>query len=378
MGDVLPAHLRGRHRHARLGRAAVVRHVHRAARVRARGAVGDRAARAVAAPDARERAARLRRAARRGARDVLALLLVPRRVGAAEAGRVRRASSRSCSRAWCRSCGAGCARGRPRRASRRRSRSPGSCAATAVATAATSCTPASPCCCSASRSRRPSSTRRTSRCAPARRARVDGFDISYVRATASADERRRSRSARCSTSEGRQARRDAAHDARLLPPPQDARRGSSGASSAASPRARSACAPGLGRDIWTVINPNLAPLSADHRRGQRTFQHGDGRDHDQTGDNRQRAVDAAVRAARRGGRRGRAALRAAPWPADFRFIVSPLATWIWIGAIITSSVGCSRCGRRRDRAASRHRRLRGASRARARADDAVRAGAWSC
>jgi len=24
-----------------------------------------------------------------------------------------------------------------------------------------------------------------------------------------------------------------------------------------------------------------------------------------------------------------------PWPADFRFIVSPLATWIWIGAIIT-------------------------------------------
>ncbi len=24
-----------------------------------------------------------------------------------------------------------------------------------------------------------------------------------------------------------------------------------------------------------------------------------------------------------------------PWPADFRLIVSPLATWIWIGAIVT-------------------------------------------
>ena len=49
VGDLLPADLRGGHGHARIGRAAVVRQVHGAARVRLGRAVGDRAARAVAA-----------------------------------------------------------------------------------------------------------------------------------------------------------------------------------------------------------------------------------------------------------------------------------------------------------------------------------------
>lgn len=91
---------------------------------------------------------------------------------------------------------------------------------------------------------------------------------------------------------------------------------------------------GFGRDIWTVINPDLLPMQSIIEEGNRTFRAamesalGDG-----TPD--QRAIDQlfVLRDEAVAGLTNQWVRR--PWTADFRLIVSPMATWIWIGAIIT-------------------------------------------
>ncbi len=92
---------------------------------------------------------------------------------------------------------------------------------------------------------------------------------------------------------------------------------------------------GFGRDIWTVINPDLLPLNRIIDEGNRTFANAmraalpAGRPVDQ------RALDQlfVLRDQAVAGLADRWVAR--PWTADFRLIVSPMATWIWIGAIIT-------------------------------------------
>ena len=82
---------------------------------------------------------------------------------------------------------------------------------------------------------------------------------------------------------------------------------------------------GLLRDVWTVVSPSLADLRAAHRGGRRGLH------------------AARARSSRR--RRSREFLAAAltgltaryaddPPPANFRFIVSPLVTFVWLGAIL--------------------------------------------
>ena len=91
---------------------------------------------------------------------------------------------------------------------------------------------------------------------------------------------------------------------------------------------------GFGRDVWTVINPDLLPLQRIIDEGNRTFREAmqatlDGGQPDQ------RAIDQLflLRDQAIAGLSERWVRQ--PWAADFRMIVSPMATWIWIGAIIT-------------------------------------------
>ncbi|HEY4280841.1 MAG TPA: cytochrome c-type biogenesis CcmF C-terminal domain-containing protein [Conexibacter sp.] len=91
---------------------------------------------------------------------------------------------------------------------------------------------------------------------------------------------------------------------------------------------------GFGRDIWTVIDPNIAPLQPIIDRGNRTFAAAMRTTLEDSGGDQARQIsqlftlrDQAVAGlANRWVR--------TPWAADFRLIVSPVATWIWIGAII--------------------------------------------
>lgn len=86
------------------------------------------------------------------------------------------------------------------------------------------------------------------------------------------------------------------------------------------------------RDYWAAINPDLTPLQSAIPQGDRVFA---------------RAPDGAIR---RGASRSQLAtlyqlhdgaiaglarrFAARPWATQFRLIVSPIVTWIWVGALI--------------------------------------------
>jgi cytochrome c-type biogenesis protein CcmF len=95
---------------------------------------------------------------------------------------------------------------------------------------------------------------------------------------------------------------------------------------------------GLTRDIWTVINPDLTPLQAQINRGDQLFTKlmtsltpAQAR--------QQSTLDAIAI------ERARAIVGLAkrfvthPWRANFLLIVSPLVTWIWLGAMIIAFGG---------------------------------------
>ncbi len=85
---------------------------------------------------------------------------------------------------------------------------------------------------------------------------------------------------------------------------------------------------GLGKDLWTVVAPDTALLDATIRRGDRVF-----------------AAAAKLPAAERSALLGETLRRlVARYPADapparFRILVSPLVTWIWLGALIVFAGG---------------------------------------
>jgi len=85
---------------------------------------------------------------------------------------------------------------------------------------------------------------------------------------------------------------------------------------------------GLRRDVWTAINPDLGPLTRLFDRGDQVFKLAS-------------ALPQQTRAAALGETLTRlvARYRADPPPATFRILVSPLVTWIWLGALIVFAGG---------------------------------------
>jgi cytochrome c-type biogenesis protein CcmF len=95
---------------------------------------------------------------------------------------------------------------------------------------------------------------------------------------------------------------------------------------------------GLTRDIWTVINPDLTPLQSVIADGDNRFTRF------MTSLTPAQASDPSVqtfivveRARAISGIAQRFVTH--PWPVDFLVIVSPLVTWIWLGAIIIAAGG---------------------------------------
>jgi cytochrome c-type biogenesis protein CcmF len=85
---------------------------------------------------------------------------------------------------------------------------------------------------------------------------------------------------------------------------------------------------GLRRDVWTVISPDIGELRPIIRRGDEVFASA-------------RSLPAEERALALGEslRRLAALYRSDPPPATFRVLVSPLVTWIWLGAVIVLAGG---------------------------------------
>jgi cytochrome c-type biogenesis protein CcmF len=167
---------------------------------------------------------------------------------------------------------------------------------------------------------------------PGQSARVDGFTIRYVRATADAGAERIALGAVLDVSKGGR-HVTTLRTTRGFYPSQDESLGIVGRFFGGESESQVGLRAGFGRDIWTVINPNLGPLTPIIDQGNRTFRRAmlsiaaSGKPNPRALDELFALRDAAVTAVAR-------RFVTTPWPASFRFIVSPLATWIWIGALI--------------------------------------------
>ncbi|HST42442.1 MAG TPA: heme lyase CcmF/NrfE family subunit [Conexibacter sp.] len=168
---------------------------------------------------------------------------------------------------------------------------------------------------------------------PGQQASIDGFDVSYVRGYSEALPEKIVFGAVLDVS------KDDKHVATLRTsrgfyPSQDPSLGILGRFFQGEAESEVGLRAGFGRDIWTVINPDLLPMERDIEEGNRVFATlmraalADG-----TADDRELNELFGVRDQVVAGLTDRWVER--PWTADFRLIVSPMATWIWIGAIIT-------------------------------------------
>jgi cytochrome c-type biogenesis protein CcmF len=192
---------------------------------------------------------------------------------------------------------------------------------------------------------------------PGQSTTVDGYTVRYVKATADPTPEKISLGAVLDVSKGGK-HVTTLRTARGFYPSQDPGFGVVGRFFNGEAESTIGLRAGLTRDIWTVINPDLGPLQKSIDRGNRLFM---------------RAMTAAAGLPAAQARaqistllrfRDQAISELAqrlvshPWPATFLLIVSPMVTWLWLGAIVMAVGGLIALSpvpafsRRRSRAAS--------------------------
>jgi len=167
---------------------------------------------------------------------------------------------------------------------------------------------------------------------------VDGYRIRYVRAVASASAQKISLGAVLAVSSANH------HEATLtttygLYPSQDPTQGPIGRFFNGSTESRVGLKAGLTQDIWTVINPNITPLQGLITKGNAVLSKALTNAMAQPPAQRNKALaqlfqlrDLAISELTQ-------RFVQHPWPATFLLIVSPLVTWLWLGAIIAAIGG---------------------------------------
>jgi cytochrome c-type biogenesis protein CcmF len=178
--------------------------------------------------------------------------------------------------------------------------------------------------------------------APGQHVKVDGYTIRYVRPTAAASAQKLSFGAVLDVSKGGKhvTTLSTRHD---VYPSQDPTLGQVGRFFNGQGDSDVGLRAGLTRDIWTVINPDLTPLQPLITQGDRVFAAAT-----------QQAMTRVAGLPLAQAQRELAPLWAArdraitgltarfvshPWAVNFLLIVSPLVTWIWLGAIIIAIGG---------------------------------------
>ncbi len=178
--------------------------------------------------------------------------------------------------------------------------------------------------------------------APGQSTSVDGYRIAYVKPIASATAQKLSFGALLRvTRDGRLVTR--LTTTRGFYPSQDPTLGPIGRFFNGEADSNVGLRAGLTRDIWTVVNPDLSPLNSRIDRGNAVFTAA--------------LASAMRRVAALPPRQANAALAplwqlrdeaivgiasryvSHPWPVNFLFIVDPLVSWIWIGALVVALGG---------------------------------------
>jgi cytochrome c-type biogenesis protein CcmF len=180
--------------------------------------------------------------------------------------------------------------------------------------------------------------------APGQHATVDGLTIRYVRPTATATAAKVSFGAVLDVSKGGK-HVTTLNTSRGFYPAQDASLGVLGRFFNGAADSNVGLQAGLTRDIWTVINPDLTPLQPLITQGDRVFQAALMQAMSQMAAAKVPASQAPQVLAPLWQKRDQAISELAarfvthPWGVNFLLIVSPLVTWIWLGAIIIAAGG---------------------------------------
>jgi cytochrome c-type biogenesis protein CcmF len=179
---------------------------------------------------------------------------------------------------------------------------------------------------------------RTATIKPGQSVMVDGYRIKYVRPVASATAQKISLGAVLAVSSGGH-RVTTLQTTYGLYPSQDPSQGPIGRFFNGSTESRVGLKAGLTQDIWTVINPNVGPLQGLINRGNAVLNKALGDAMAEPPAARAQALsklfalrDIAIRALTQ-------RFVAHPWAATFLLIVSPLVTWLWLGAILAAIGG---------------------------------------
>jgi cytochrome c-type biogenesis protein CcmF len=178
---------------------------------------------------------------------------------------------------------------------------------------------------------------RTATLRPGQSAREDGYTFTYVRATAGATAQKISLGAVLSVSKGGH-RVTTVQTSYGLYPSQDPMH-PIGRFFNGSNESRVGLDAGLTRDIWTVINPNVTPLQSLISRGDVLVARALLRDQGLPAAQRSKQLNVIFQLRDFLIQELTQRFVNHPWPAQFLLIVSPLVTWLWIGAIIAALGG---------------------------------------
>jgi cytochrome c-type biogenesis protein CcmF len=178
--------------------------------------------------------------------------------------------------------------------------------------------------------------------APGQSATVDGYRIAYVKPIAAATAQKLSFGAALRVTKGGKLV-TTLRTARSFYPSQDPSLGPIGRFFNGQADSNVGLQAGLTRDIWTVVNPDLTPLQSRISEGDRLFNAAlvqamaKGRTMPAAQAQAAMAQLWQLRDAAIVGIAGRYVRH--PWPINFLFIVDPLVSWIWIGAVIVAFGG---------------------------------------
>jgi cytochrome c-type biogenesis protein CcmF len=173
---------------------------------------------------------------------------------------------------------------------------------------------------------------------PGQHVAVDGYTIRYVRPTAHASEAKVSFGAVLDVSKGGQHVSTLNTTRNFYPAPFDPSLGPISEAFNGQSDSDVGLRAGLTKDIWTVVNPDLTPLQPQISQGDKVFEQLMTRlTPAQAAQPNNLNWIRSERALAIGGLTQRFVNH--PWRVNFLLIVSPLVTWIWLGALIIAIGG---------------------------------------
>jgi cytochrome c-type biogenesis protein CcmF len=173
---------------------------------------------------------------------------------------------------------------------------------------------------------------------PGQSATVDGYKVTYVRPTAHASAAKVTFGAVLDVSKNGHRVTSVTTTRNFYPAPLDPTVGPISEAFNGQSDSQVGLRAGVTRDIWTVINPNLQPLQAQINQGDKVFTNL--MTSLTPAQARQPAVIRGIQIERARAITGLTnQFVSRPWSVNFLLIVSPLVTWIWLGAIIIAIGG---------------------------------------